>query len=96
MKAQAFLDLVGEMRAAQSKYFKERTQSNLIAAKDLEKRVDVVVKAGKLEPDVPASEVFSEVEYQERLRFFEELKLLAKRQPNDEQIKLHTEDGNEH
>jgi len=68
MKAQAFLELVGEMRAAQSKYFKERTQSNLIAAKDLEKRVDVVVKAGKLEPDATATvNVYTAGEYQAQM-----------------------------
>jgi len=82
MKAQAFLELVGEMRAAQSKYFKERTHSNLIAAKELEKRVDAVVKAGRLEPDVPAVNVFTAAEFQEQMVLMEE-------------NSLHTEDGNE-
>ena len=36
----AFLVLVKELRQAQRDYFKERTQSRLIAAKELEKKVD--------------------------------------------------------
>lgn len=51
MKAQAFLNLVGEMMAAQQAYFKARTQHWLMTAKDLEKRVREVVKEGGLEPD---------------------------------------------
>jgi|GEM_PF-5316433 hypothetical protein len=55
MKAQAFLELVGEMLTAQQEYFKDRTQSTLIRAKELEKRVLAVVKAGWLEPDFVAT-----------------------------------------
>jgi hypothetical protein len=77
MKAQVFLELVGEMREAQNKYYGHRTYPNLIAAKELEKRVDAVVKAGRLEPDVPAAEVFTAVEFQEQLDF------LADQRPND-------------
>lgn len=53
MKAQAFLELVGAMLAAQQDYFKVRTQSTLIRAKELEKQVMAVVKEGRLEPDGP-------------------------------------------
>lgn len=88
MKAQAFLELVGEMRAAQNKYFGQRTHSNLIAAKELEKRVDAVVKAGKLEPDAQATvNVYTAGEYQAQMALIES--------QSDEQIKFHTEDGNE-
>jgi len=88
MKAQVFLELVGEMLRTQQDYFKAKREGLvkakdlLIASKDLEKRVFAVVKEGRLEPDVPAVEVFNEAEYQERLRFFEELKLLAKQRPD--------------
>ena len=51
MKAQAFLILVGEMLTAQQDYFALRRHSDLIKAKDLEKRVMVIVKEGRLEPD---------------------------------------------
>ncbi len=40
MDVSDFCDLVIQMRAAQIKYFKERSQSNLIDAKRLEKQVD--------------------------------------------------------
>jgi hypothetical protein len=46
MNAQIFFELVKQMRAAQKKYFKERTQSNLIESKKLEKQVDQVLAAG--------------------------------------------------
>ncbi len=35
-----FCELVAQMRAAQKKYFKARNQSNLVAAKELERQVD--------------------------------------------------------
>jgi hypothetical protein len=35
-----FINLVKELRLAQKKYFKERTQSSLVAAKKLEAEVD--------------------------------------------------------
>ena len=38
-----FLVLVKEMRQAQNDYYKERTQSRLIAAKELEKKVDQII-----------------------------------------------------
>lgn len=89
MKAQAFLELVGEMREAQNKYYGHRTYPNLISAKDLEKRVDVVVKAGKLEPDATATvNVYTAGDYQAQMDLIES--------QSDEQIKFHTEDGNEH
>jgi len=46
MNAQVFFELVGQMRAAQKKYFKERTGSSLIESKKLEKQVDQVLAAG--------------------------------------------------
>jgi hypothetical protein len=57
MKAQVFLELVGKMMQAQADYFANRTQTNLIAAKQLEKTVRAVVKEGKLEPDEPTATV---------------------------------------
>ena len=57
MKAQAFLKLVGEMMNAQQDYFKARrsgkldTHNLLVAARDLEKKVMIVLDEGKLEPD---------------------------------------------
>ncbi len=53
MKAQAFLLLVGRMMRAQSNYYANRTQTNLIAAKELESQVRAVLKQNKLEPDEP-------------------------------------------
>lgn len=58
MKAQAFLELVGEMLTAQQDYFslkrkgiQDKAREALIRAKELEKRVQAVVKEGGLEPD---------------------------------------------
>jgi hypothetical protein len=57
MKAQTFLNLVGEMLTTQQDYFKvKRTGSPaqydlLIKSKGLERRVMAVVKEGRLEPD---------------------------------------------
>lgn len=57
MKAQVFLNLVGETLTTQQDYFTARkagsvTQYNLlIKSKGLEKRVMAVVKEGRLEPD---------------------------------------------
>ncbi|MDL1909725.1 hypothetical protein FBQ81_03375 [Chloroflexi bacterium CFX6] len=59
MKAQAFLKLVGEMMTAQQDYFKARkagrldTYNLLVNARNLEKRVMVVLDEGKLEADEP-------------------------------------------
>lgn len=59
MKAQAFLELVGEMMTAQQDYFKARkagrldTHNMLVNARNLEKRVLAVVDEGRLEPDEP-------------------------------------------
>ena len=39
-----FVQLVGDMRAAQKRYFKERTQSALYESKRLEKEVDEWLK----------------------------------------------------
>jgi hypothetical protein len=55
MKASAFLKLVSEMMASQQKYFKTRTQMDLIAAKEFEHRVREVMRDGELEPDAPAT-----------------------------------------
>jgi len=41
-----FFELVKKMREAQNAYFKNRTQSNLIAAKTAEKKVDEVLLKG--------------------------------------------------
>ena len=57
MKAQIFLNLVGETLAAQQDYFKAKRAGSptqydlLIKSKGLEKRVMAVVKEGRLEPD---------------------------------------------
>jgi hypothetical protein len=51
MKAQVFLELVGVMLEVQQDYFKSRLQSDLIKAKELERRVRAVVKEGHLEAD---------------------------------------------
>jgi hypothetical protein len=40
MTAAEFVDLVRRMRAAQKKYFRERTSQALIESKQLEKQVD--------------------------------------------------------
>jgi hypothetical protein len=40
MNVSEFTSAVRDMRAAQNKYFKNRTQANLIAAKSLERAVD--------------------------------------------------------
>ena len=42
----AFISLVRDLRAAQKKYFKDRNQSNLVAAKQLEGQVDQTLKDG--------------------------------------------------
>jgi hypothetical protein len=44
MNSNQLASLVKEMRDAQKKYFKERTQSALTASKDLEKKVDQEVE----------------------------------------------------
>lgn len=44
MRADEFTNLVASMRAAQKRYFAERTQSALKAAKDLESKVDRILK----------------------------------------------------
>lgn len=57
MKAQAFLNLVGETLTTQQDYFKAKRAGSsaqydlLIKSKGLEKRVMAVVKEGRLEPD---------------------------------------------
>ena len=43
MDADKFLDLVKRMRTAQISYFARRTFSNLVAAKQLEKKVDEAI-----------------------------------------------------
>jgi hypothetical protein len=43
MNYAGFLQLVSEMRVAQNVYFKIRTNGALIAAKELEKKVDKVL-----------------------------------------------------
>lgn len=46
------LRIIGRhMRAAQRKYFKTRNQSDLLAAKNLEKRFDDIIER-QLEPDL--------------------------------------------
>jgi hypothetical protein len=40
MTSSQFIELVREMRYAQQQYFKDRTQSALTRAKDLERKVD--------------------------------------------------------
>lgn len=45
MTDQELIDLVERMRAAQKKYFTDRTARNLHIAKDLELRVDQAIKA---------------------------------------------------
>lgn len=47
MTDQELIDLVERMRAAQKKYFTDRTQRNLELAKHLELRVDQAIKARK-------------------------------------------------
>ncbi len=46
MQADEFIVLVSQMRAAQKKYFKNRLQGDLIAARDLEGRVDKALRDG--------------------------------------------------
>jgi len=50
----SFVDLVKTMRAAQKKYFKSRTQTDLQRSKFLEHQVDVQVE--KLSQPVPEAE----------------------------------------
>ncbi len=68
MKAQAFLILVGKMMMAQSNYYANRTQTNLIAAKELEKQVWAVLKQNRLEPDGPAATTIAGAEEERQLR----------------------------
>ncbi len=68
MKAQAFLLLVGRMMTAQSNYYANRTQTKLVAAKDLEKQVWVVLKQGKLEPDEPTATTVVSADEERQLR----------------------------
>jgi hypothetical protein len=72
MKASAFLKLVSEMMASQQRYFKTRTQMNLIAAKELEHRVREVMRDGVLEPDEPTTTVSAYEERQLRLHLEDE------------------------
>ena len=61
MNAQIFFDLVGQMRAAQKKYFTQgRLQSDLIESKELEKRVDQVLKDGLDQPGEPVQLTLTE------------------------------------
>jgi hypothetical protein len=53
MKAQVFLELVGVMLEVQQDYFKSRLKTDLVKAKELERRVWAVVKESHLEPDLP-------------------------------------------
>lgn len=46
MNIQEFIKTVGEMRAAQKAYFKNRLSKDLIRSKDLERRVDSAVAKG--------------------------------------------------
>lgn len=79
MKAQAFLELVGEMLRIQQDYFQSkregliRARDLLITAKRLEKQVMAVVKEGRLEPDVdvPATATMTEEEYKAQLSMFD-------------------------
>jgi len=43
-KSVDFIDLVARMRTAQKTYFKNRTQSNLLEAKNYEAQVDVALR----------------------------------------------------
>jgi rubrerythrin len=74
MNSVDFVDLVAKLRAAQKTYFKERTQSNLIEAKNLEAEVDralekevvfqvsenkqPVLFEGEQEPHLPVTIIF--------------------------------------
>jgi hypothetical protein len=57
MKAQIFLNLVGELLTTQQDYFKAKRSGSpaqydlLIKSKGLEKRAMAVVREGRLEPD---------------------------------------------
>lgn len=61
MKAQAFLELVGKMMAAQQDYFAAKRNGDpkakelLFRSKGIEKAVMNVVKEGRLEPDFMAT-----------------------------------------
>lgn len=44
MRADKFTNLVADMRSAQKRYFRERTQSALRAARELESKVDLILK----------------------------------------------------
>lgn len=73
MKVQGFLKLVEKMRTAQVDYYKARRQPNtsnamtlLIQSKELEKAVDAVIKAGRLEPDIVSTvEIKAPIECEE-------------------------------
>ena len=61
MNAQIFFDLVGQMRAAQKKYFTQgRLQSDLIASKELEKQVDQILASGLDQPGEPVQLTLTE------------------------------------
>src|ERR1700690_4255861 len=51
-----FVRLVSRMRTAQNDYFKNRTQSNLIAAKHIEDDVDKALKEGITNPFLDAQQ----------------------------------------
>lgn len=53
MKADEFVQLVTDMRAAQKHYFKQRTKSNMLASMDIEKQVDQALAAGIEIPGQP-------------------------------------------
>lgn len=46
MKADDFVQLVTDMRAAQKAYFKQRTQSNMRASMEIERQVDQALAEG--------------------------------------------------
>jgi len=58
MKAQVFLELVGAARYEAINFYAKRqtypieAKKHLIKARELEKRIDAVVKEGRLEPDI--------------------------------------------
>lgn len=60
MDINTFLDLVRRMRQAQIAYYKQRNQSNLIAAKDLEKQVDRASDTIRNEANAGQIELFQE------------------------------------
>lgn len=54
MQATDFVDLVRRMRSAVKTYYKQRTQSNLRAAIDLERQVDGALEEGiEIPQDAP-------------------------------------------